>query len=402
MSFVGARFDPGAVRKLLPHGLEPVDEHTGTMCVYSARFGWGIAPYSACFAAIEVKDFDSPDGSSGYYMATGHFSGRAGVVMERDYNRNFSNGKSRHFQDGDLAIGIGGPEGIDALTITTRPSTERPPSTSGIHHYLGRNAVGGTNLYAVAFTGEIWDAEPVSVAVSDAASEKMKLAKPVELLWAFECHDMSLTFSAPRSVDDGAHALAIESTKASLLDVFTRIGRAALLVGKDGEIVVMNKEAETLLGDGLTVRRGVLQVVRPSDQPTVDNVLAAAIERSSNQFDLAPIAFDRTIGTPIIMRAVPVDSATTGKPTALVLLNDPARDDDADPAPTLQLLGLTPSEARIVALVGSGRSPREAAAELDNSEGTVRTALNHIYDKLDINRQSELARIVARLETIGA
>ena len=89
-------------------------------------------------------------------MATGHFSGRAGVVMERDYNRNFSNGKSRHFQDGDLAIGIGGPEGIDALTITTRPSTERPPSTSGIHHYLGRNAVGGTNLYAVAFTGEIW------------------------------------------------------------------------------------------------------------------------------------------------------------------------------------------------------------------------------------------------------
>ena len=39
MNFVGARFDPGAVRKLLPHGLEPVDEHTGTMCVYSARFG---------------------------------------------------------------------------------------------------------------------------------------------------------------------------------------------------------------------------------------------------------------------------------------------------------------------------------------------------------------------------
>ena len=164
----------------------------------------------------------------------------------------------------------------------------------------------------------------------------------------------------------------------------------------------MNKEAEALLGDGLTVRRGVLQAVRPSDQPTVDNVLAAAIERSSNQFDLAPIAFDRTIGTPIIMRAVPVDSATTGKPTALVLLNDPARDNDADPAPTLQLLGLTPSAARIAALVGSGRSPREAAAELDNSEGTVRTALNHIYDKLDINRQSELARIVARLETIGA
>ena len=127
--------------------------------------------------------------------------------------------------------------------------------------------------------------------------------------------------------------------------------------------------------------------------------MAAAIERG--QFELEPIALERKNGRPLIVQALPIDPAATGRPSALLLIKYPTREAKADLEPALQLLGLTPAEAKIATLVGSDNSPREAAQRLDNSEGTVCTALNRIYEKLDINRQSELARIVARLETIG-
>ena len=397
MNFVGVRFDRDAVRKLLPPQLVPVEGHTGTICVYSAGFGWGIAPYSACFAAIEVVGYDLPDGSAAFYMAAGYFSGRAGIVMSRDYNRNFEIGGSRHFYDQGEAIGIGGPDGLDALTIRTRPSGQRPPITAGIHHYLGKNGAGGTNLYAVAYTGELWDAQPISIDVAALASERLRLARPIELIWAFDCRNAALTFSPPRPISDPRDALAVELTKASLLSAFSRIGRAAVLVGQDGEISVMNSDAEALMGDGVRVLNGRLTATRPQDQSALIDAIVAATKQETNQFNLDPIAIERSDGRTLIVQPMPIDIDVMGRPSALLLLNDPASAPSASPLPALQLLGLTPAEARIAELVGSGLSPREAAEKLDNSEGTVRTSLTRIYQKLDINRQSELARIVARL-----
>jgi DNA-binding CsgD family transcriptional regulator len=65
--------------------------------------------------------------------------------------------------------------------------------------------------------------------------------------------------------------------------------------------------------------------------------------------------------------------------------------------PALELLGLTPAEARIAALVGGGESPREAADALGVTYNTVRSSLKLVFDKLGVGRQSELARVVARL-----
>jgi DNA-binding CsgD family transcriptional regulator len=51
-------------------------------------------------------------------------------------------------------------------------------------------------------------------------------------------------------------------------------------------------------------------------------------------------------------------------------------------------------------VIGGGASPREAAAKLDISENTARTTIKLVFDKLRIGKQSELARIVSRLEMI--
>ncbi|HEY4845105.1 MAG TPA: AAA family ATPase [Candidatus Dormibacteraeota bacterium] len=56
---------------------------------------------------------------------------------------------------------------------------------------------------------------------------------------------------------------------------------------------------------------------------------------------------------------------------------------------------LTPTEARVVALVVSGRSNKEVAAELSLSVKTVEANLSRIYDKLNLRSRSQLVARVA-------
>jgi DNA-binding CsgD family transcriptional regulator len=178
-----------------------------------------------------------------------------------------------------------------------------------------------------------------------------------------------------------------------------RLGRAAALVTREGRIVFLNSEAETLLTGA--VQQGQLRAWRLSEQRDLDRVLALAVE--SGPASLAePIAFAKPDQErPIIAQAIPVSAALAGEPAALILFSDPMGAKTTDPTVALELLGLTPAEARIAALVGDGNSPRDAAKTLAITENTVRSALRLIYEKLMIGKQSELARIVARLDGFG-
>ena len=61
------------------------------------------------------------------------------------------------------------------------------------------------------------------------------------------------------------------------------------------------------------------------------------------------------------------------------------------------LFALSPTEAKIAALLSHGWTIEEAAASLSLSEGTVRNHLKSVFSKTDIRRQAELAVLVAQL-----
>jgi DNA-binding CsgD family transcriptional regulator len=68
-----------------------------------------------------------------------------------------------------------------------------------------------------------------------------------------------------------------------------------------------------------------------------------------------------------------------------------------DLAALLRQVGLTPAEARLAVLYGSGSSAREAALQLGISEHTAKSTLKQVYGKLGVRKQAELGRFVARL-----
>jgi DNA-binding CsgD family transcriptional regulator len=65
-------------------------------------------------------------------------------------------------------------------------------------------------------------------------------------------------------------------------------------------------------------------------------------------------------------------------------------------------LGLTRGQARIAMAVGGGLSSKEAAAQLKLTDGTIRTVLKAVYERLGLTRQSQLVALVTKLGTLPA
>jgi PAS domain S-box-containing protein len=61
------------------------------------------------------------------------------------------------------------------------------------------------------------------------------------------------------------------------------------------------------------------------------------------------------------------------------------------------LFGLAPAEARVATLIGAGLSPLQTAEKLGISVGNVRTTLQHVFTKVGVSRQSELAVLLTKL-----
>jgi DNA-binding CsgD family transcriptional regulator len=64
------------------------------------------------------------------------------------------------------------------------------------------------------------------------------------------------------------------------------------------------------------------------------------------------------------------------------------------------MLGLTPREAEIVALVAAGSTNKDVARRLRIASGTVKKHLDNVYTKLGVRGRGPLAAFV--YETLGA
>lgn len=67
-----------------------------------------------------------------------------------------------------------------------------------------------------------------------------------------------------------------------------------------------------------------------------------------------------------------------------------------------ETFGLTPAEARLAARLKDGLSLKEAAVDLGISVNTARNQIRSIFDKLGVNRQSDLIRHLTELSQLAA
>ncbi|WP_453973749.1 helix-turn-helix transcriptional regulator [Amorphus sp. MBR-141] len=189
--------------------------------------------------------------------------------------------------------------------------------------------------------------------------------------------------------------------------IIDRVGTPVAVFDDKNRLVVQNAKADELFRNGGVLSLSHQGTLVAREKKTVDLIQAAANKLTTNSLPVGPLRVSRPDKGPLILYFVPAGGAVSinpivgafsdGFPAYILYVLDP---EDVDPAPVDVLttaLGLTPAEARLAQLLYEGNTVREAAEQSSTAYATARNQLGAISRKLNLNRQSELTGLLARL-----
>ena len=173
-----------------------------------------------------------------------------------------------------------------------------------------------------------------------------------------------------------------------------------LYLNRRGTIVQTNIRALAILrrGDGLKDRAGVLHARFPTDNTTLQRLVARALPQWGQTVSGGSMLVQQSSGTlPLTLHISPVEHRAdfgVQRVAALVLLVDPVERPQIDPASLATALGLTRAESQVAAALAAGHSVRDIAVSTYRTQASVRWHIKQIHAKLRISRQVDLVRMV--------
>jgi DNA-binding CsgD family transcriptional regulator len=221
-----------------------------------------------------------------------------------------------------------------------------------------------------------------------------------------QCELRFLTALAPHVKRAGeiserlADAAALKRAGMIALDC---LDHGLMLVNAEGRVLFANRLAEVMiaLDDGLTVVAQVVRAATPADTQRFHALVAGAAKGAAG----GTIRLARpSLAEPLLVLVAPASSRhpwpSEVKPAALVFITDPERMPRFELRQLMSLFDLTPTEAKVALAVSSGQGVPETAQALCMSTNTIHTHMRRIFRKLGVNRQAELARLLARLPAV--
>ena len=198
-----------------------------------------------------------------------------------------------------------------------------------------------------------------------------------------------------------AGAGALGESLEGLLDA---TGLGIVQLDARGRIVAANDRARDLLrtGDTLFDQGGFLFAQVQADDEAFQAMLTRALPPFGDRGEGGSMTIKRPAPLPPLVVHVnplhPRDVWSRGWPVAaLVLLAEPARGAGIDPDLAQAVLGLTPTESRVAAMLAEGMSVNEIATALGREASTIRFHVKRIFARHGLNRQAELVRLVLSL-----
>jgi DNA-binding CsgD family transcriptional regulator/PAS domain-containing protein len=174
-----------------------------------------------------------------------------------------------------------------------------------------------------------------------------------------------------------------------------------VIVGGDGRVVHLNPAAEAIVAsaDGLCVRSGYLRATVARTDGVLDLAVHRAFSRGRSTVATGGcVAVPRLSGLrPYVVRVIPLNPegrVGEASSTVLVVIADPEREPQPESEALRRLYGLTKTEAAVAVRVLGGSGLKPIADDMSLSLATVRTHLQHVFDKTDTHRQAELVRLL--------
>jgi PAS domain S-box-containing protein len=177
------------------------------------------------------------------------------------------------------------------------------------------------------------------------------------------------------------------------MDMCEQLGMPAAVLRLDGQVLFLNA-LMTRLRSQFVLKGDRIQLSNTAENELFLRAMASLNTEENHKFvhsipiqaadDYPPLAF----------HVLPIKGPIGSTVAVLVVTLGASEVPSAELVQ--RLFALTPAEARVAALIGSGSSPRQAARNLGVSEGTVRTTLKFVFAKIGVSRQNELAALVTK------
>jgi DNA-binding CsgD family transcriptional regulator len=186
-----------------------------------------------------------------------------------------------------------------------------------------------------------------------------------------------------------------------MTDALGLVGRPALALDRSGCVLGWNEAADQIFDDEVRISQRRLVLRDENARRSVERLLQSFGPISEEaSVRSAPITVQRSAKSPLVISALPVSAAARSPflgARALLTISEIGPKPAPPEADLVRVFGLTPAEARLAALIGTGISPGDAAERLSVSRETARTQLKSILSKTDTHRQSALVALLSRL-----
>ena len=199
-----------------------------------------------------------------------------------------------------------------------------------------------------------------------------------------------------------------EAYGASLVQLLGGSLIGVIHLDRRGRLLQMNDRARALVrqGDGLFDQGGHLHARFPADESRLQRLVASALPAHHLTGASGSMTVRRTCRAPrLTLHVLPGTGYPLGydrwRVAAIVLITEPGPRSQVDSDMVAAMLGLTPAEGRVAALLAAGHTVRRIACMTGTKESSIRSHMKRIYGKRGISRQTDLVRLVLSIAEQG-
>lgn len=198
---------------------------------------------------------------------------------------------------------------------------------------------------------------------------------------------------------------ALADSAVELAGALEVVRHGIIITAGEHIVINLNSAAERIVRaeDGLCIRSGRIAATTTRAEQELHCAIqkALAVDRSAVRTGRSLTCCRPSGKRPYVIHVLPSnrrdDDQPLRQPMAMVLIIDP--EDEPEPTAALlrRLYHLTEAEAQVALHVMHGSDLKQIAEELSISWTTVRTHLQHVFDKTDTHRQADLVRLLIGL-----
>lgn len=196
------------------------------------------------------------------------------------------------------------------------------------------------------------------------------------------------------------HVEELVDERDDLVPAVDVLRNGVLVVGSDYVVVQANSAADRILRshDGVCLRSGVVEASRASVHAELCRSIQRALTCDGEDTWGGSLCCPRPSGArPYVIHVLPAHGSNGAAPRsrrAIVVIIDPELNPEPPAALLRRLYGLTTAEADVAVRIAAGAELKQMSGELGVSIATVRKHLQHLFEKTDTHRQSELVRFL--------